>query len=98
MTTEEQARAICHQQINQVDDCEKVEKVEKVITDVIDLPEAWVLYYQSRAYVESGNISDALAGNGPCVISKKTGRCIVLGTALPLEAQIDDALKRLSDQ
>lgn len=95
MTTEEQARAICHQQINQVDDCEKV---GNVITDVIDLPEAWVLYYQSRAYVESGNISDALAGNGPCVISKKTGRCIVLGTALPLEAQIDDALKRLSDQ
>lgn len=92
MITEDQARAICHYEINRDDGGEKV---EMVVTDVTEHPEAWVAYYQSRAYLESGNISDALAGNGPFIISKTTGRFVTLGTALPFEKQIDEALKRL---
>jgi hypothetical protein len=45
--------------------------------------------------MESGNVGDALAGNGPFVISKTTGRFVALGTALPFEKQIDEAIKRL---
>jgi hypothetical protein len=92
MITEDQARAICHEEINR-DNCG--EQVEMVVTDVIEHPEAWVAYYQSRAYMESGNVGDALAGNGPFVISKTTGRFVALGTALPFEKQIDEAIKRL---
>lgn len=45
----------------------------------------WVFFYQSKAFMESGNISLALAGNAPVVVTRKDGKAHITGTALPLE-------------
>ena len=33
----------------------------------------WVLYYQSVRYLETGNTSDALAGNAPLFVARSDG-------------------------
>lgn len=45
----------------------------------------WVFFYQSKRYLESGDIRDALAGNAPIVVTKSDGRVHVTGTSSPLE-------------
>ena len=95
MISEDEARAICLREIYRA---EGLENVEIAVTEMSELPDAWVAYYQSREYMETGNFSAALAGNGPFVICKKTGRFVALGTALPFAAQIKEALERLRNQ
>jgi hypothetical protein len=51
----------------------------------------WVFFYNSRAYLEDGDENEVLAGNGPIVVEKATGRVHQLVTAYP----IDDQLARL---
>jgi hypothetical protein len=54
----------------------------------------WVFFYDSKRHVETGNISYALVGNAPIVVTKADGRVHVTGTAMPLEfylKQFDDA-------
>jgi hypothetical protein len=45
----------------------------------------WVFFYNSKLYVETGDISHALAGNAPIVVTSIDGRIHVTGTARPLE-------------
>jgi hypothetical protein len=33
----------------------------------------WVFFYNARRYVEDGDASYALAGNGPILVDKRTG-------------------------
>ena len=49
----------------------------------------WIFFYQSRRYLEFGNISDCLAGNAPIVVVKADGRIHATGTAEPLEFYLD---------
>lgn len=44
--------------------------------------------YQSRAFIESGRISDALVGNGPVVVPKSGADPWLSLSALPVEEQI----------
>jgi hypothetical protein len=48
----------------------------------------WVFFYNSRAYLETGDFSDALAGNGPLVVEKRTGIVHELTSAHPVEQQL----------
>ena len=41
----------------------------------------WVFSYQSKAFIETNDISDALAGNAPILIDSDQGRLFTLGTA-----------------
>jgi len=45
-------------------------------------------FYQSAAYVESGNPLDALAGNAPLLVNRVSGEVVMAGTALPVEHYI----------
>jgi hypothetical protein len=45
----------------------------------------WVFFYNSRAYLESGPIGDALAGNGPLAVDKESGDLRVLPADRPWE-------------
>ena len=51
----------------------------------------WIFFDNSRAYVEDGDDAETLAGNGPIVVEKATGRVHELVTAYP----VDDQLARL---
>lgn len=62
-----------------------------VITTVSEHPTCWVVGYNTRAFVETGSISHALAGGGPVIVNRKTGRARLGTSALPIEQQLDDA-------
>lgn len=48
----------------------------------------WLFFYNSAAYLTSGNVIDALAGNGPLLVGDD-GRLRVLGTAIPWQEQVE---------
>jgi len=48
----------------------------------------WVVFYQTEKYVETGEFAYALAGNAPYIVERSSGRILVTGTALPVEAYI----------
>jgi hypothetical protein len=54
-----------------------------------ELPYGWVVFWNSRAYVETRNPTARLAGNGPLVVLRN-GDVHRLGTAFPLEWMLRD--------
>lgn len=54
----------------------------------ITKPYGWVFFYNSRRYVETGDIFESVAGNGPVVILADTGEAVVLGSARRPEEEI----------
>ncbi len=48
----------------------------------------WVFAYQSREFVESGDVMTAVGGNGPILVLDPAGRVLQLGTGTPTEAQL----------
>ncbi|MET8088508.1 YrhB domain-containing protein [Micromonospora sp. NPDC005237] len=61
---------------------------EWVITGVREHEAAWSVGYQSRAFIESGRISDALVGNGPVVVPKSGADPWLAWSGRPVEEQI----------
>jgi hypothetical protein len=58
-------------------------------TDVWEYPTCWVMGYNTRAYLETGAISHALAGGGPLIINRTSGR-VRMGTwNVAIEDQLD---------
>lgn len=94
MISKEQARSLCDDEINRPDGYWP-DKPELVVVEIVELPEAWVVYYQSRAFLESGNFSDRLVGNGPYVVCKISGRFAIAGSAPPIELRIQEALNSI---
>lgn len=45
-------------------------KTEIVISGCEELSDCWVFYYDSRAFLEEGDILSALAGNRPVIVPK----------------------------
>lgn len=50
----------------------------------------WVFGYQSREFIRTGAISDALAGNAPLLVDKRNHQVHVLGTAEPTEFYLEN--------
>lgn len=50
-----------------------------------DTAHAWIFFYNTKRYLETGEFSEALAGNGPILVNKSTGAIEAFGTAIPLE-------------
>lgn len=53
----------------------------------------WVFFYQTKEYVETGNILYALGGNAPIIINKYEGTMHFTGTAYPVEKYIIDYME-----
>ncbi|WP_242354793.1 MULTISPECIES: YrhB domain-containing protein [unclassified Anaeromyxobacter] len=68
-----------------------------VIVDeaTIRKPYGWVFFYQSRKYMESGNLSDMLAGNGPIVVLDSDASIHELGTAYAVEDELRSFEQRM---
>ncbi len=50
----------------------------------------WLFFYNSRAFLESGSPSDALAGNGPLAVEKLSGEIHELVAARPIDEQLEE--------
>lgn len=56
----------------------------------------WVFFYNSEAYVRSGDFRDALVGNAPIIVDRSSGELLETGTAEPIEVYVE-AFRRFGD-
>ena len=49
----------------------------------------WVFFYQSKAYVETGDFRNMLAGNAPIIVNRYTSELSHTGTAHEIEYYIN---------
>jgi immunity protein 35 of polymorphic toxin system len=64
------------------------EDFDVVINGEYEYDSAWVFSYDTRIYVETGDFSHALAGNGPLIIPKDRSEPWFATTARPLDEQV----------
>jgi hypothetical protein len=64
----------------------------------IEKPYGWIFFYNSRRYVETGELVHALVGQGPVIVVAATGAIIELGSAIPSAAAIKEAEQRFNLQ
>jgi len=50
----------------------------------------WVYFYNSKHFIETGDVGYALIGNAPIVVMKTTGEIRGTGTAQPLEVYLEE--------
>ncbi len=50
----------------------------------------WVFFYQTKEYVESGDVMKMLGGNAPIIVSNTDGSIYVTGTAHPIQKYIEE--------
>ena len=50
----------------------------------------WVVFYQSRKFLETNELRYALAGNAPLIVNRQTGDIEATGTALSVEEYVRD--------
>ncbi|MFF4875283.1 YrhB domain-containing protein [Micromonospora sp. NPDC000668] len=84
--TDEEARGIAFALL--ADRIGEIRTGEWVITGARGHETAWSVSYQSRAFIESGRVSDALAGNGPVVVPKSGADPWLAWSGRPVEEQI----------
>ena len=53
--------------------------------ETIEKEYGWIFFYTSQRFLETGDIHDAVAGNAPIVVDRRTGELTPLGTAEPVE-------------
>jgi len=89
MTSFEEARAKVEQVL---DERGTAGHIELAINEraTRDEPWCWIFFYNSRAYIETGSFSHALAGNGPMVVDKESGAVYELVTARPVDEQLEE--------
>lgn len=94
MTSFEDARAIAEERLRELGPAIKTQlALDESATR--DEGWCWLFFYNSRAYLEGGSFSDALAGNGPIVVEKSGGRRHELTTARPFDEQLDELRRQL---
>ena len=81
MWTHEKALEIAKLWVRLCTDDEAVVLEEMTMTK----PYGWVFFYQSRAYVETGEFAEMLLGNAPIIFDSFDGELRVTGTAEPIE-------------
>lgn len=83
MITLEEARSLVEAAINAGQGKEEV----AVVLDEETLTRSWgwVFFFQSRRFVETGDLSSALVGNAPLIVEQRSGRLLHTGTAYPTD-------------
>lgn len=61
----------------------------------IEKPYGWAFFYNSRKYVETGDMIHSLVGGGPVIVVASTGEVFELGSVRPAAREIEDLEKRL---
>ena len=97
MLTVQEAHAICYSEINRPDPSWP-EKPEIIIVNTDETKHSWVFNYQSRPYVENGDFSQSLVGNGPCVVLKTSGKFAFTATFPTISERVAETEKWLLSQ
>ncbi|WP_435274897.1 YrhB domain-containing protein [Psychrobium sp. nBUS_13] len=63
--------------------------------ETIEREWGWVFFYQSQAFIESGDFRDMVGGNAPIIINKNNGLLTYTGTAHDIEHYINEYEQKL---
>jgi hypothetical protein len=63
--------------------------LELLANDTIEFKYGWVFFYQSKEYVESGDISKLIGGNAPIIVDKFEEITFLAGTKKDIQFYID---------
>ncbi|HIQ53904.1 MAG TPA: hypothetical protein EYH51_11670 [Pseudomonas pachastrellae] len=74
----------------------KDSEVPLQITHEGEFSEGWYFCYQSKEFLETGELSAQLAENSPFLIDRQSGELRALGTAKPVESYLEDYIKEKS--
>ena len=58
--------------------------------DTIEKSWGWVFFYQSKAFIKTGDFLELLAGNAPIIVNKNTGELVFTGTAHDIDYYIKE--------
>ena len=83
--TNDLARAIAEEMLDQT---VRTEIADIVINKTLETDSRWVFFYTTRAYIETGSMSHALAGNAPVFVLKDDPSAWFGRTDIPLEDQL----------
>ena len=92
MVSYEEAKAVALKQANKILNLTN-ERDEVILCEshTVERPEGWVFYYDSRGFLETGDVNSMLMGNAPIFVDRQNGEANVINGALP----VDQALERL---
>ena len=93
----EQAKAIVRGYLDKLD-ISTGEPSAIVDKATIVRPDGWVFFYNSKAYLETGDVRDMFAGNAPVIVSKDEGTLYETGTAYPIEHYIEKYEKQVRNR
>lgn len=69
-----------------------------VETLTIEKPFGWVFFYDSKKYLETANINDAIAGNGPVFVNKNDGKIEFCGSYKSVQAFVSEYERKWAGQ
>ena len=72
------------------------EGVTLVLTEPREESFGWVFFYNSKEFLDTSDLSKAVAGNAPIIVDKMTGELTVTGMAHPIEYYIEQYKVKLS--
>ena len=87
ITSEADALAAAEQLLDEI--IRPTTEPDIVITTVQACPTCWLVGYNTKAFVETRSIMDALPGSRPVIVNRETGRARLGTHELPPEQQLD---------
>ncbi|MBB3922807.1 MULTISPECIES: YrhB domain-containing protein [Xanthomonas] len=84
MLTRTQAQALVEARLSTAAD-EAACDVVVVDSATIERSFDWPFFYESRLYLETGELVHRLAGNAPLIVNRFTGEVVLTGTAHPTD-------------
>ncbi|WP_157692687.1 YrhB domain-containing protein [Burkholderia sp. ABCPW 11] len=91
--TKDQALQRVQEYLDQMGSTESTGGYAVVEGKTIEKQYGWVFVFNSRKYLETGNIIFSLGGNGPIVVERESGQLHQLGSASSLQ----DSVKQFED-
>lgn len=64
-----------------------------LLDETIEFEYGWAFFYQSKEYMETGDIMKALGGNGAIIVNRYNGELSQTGSAHPTETYIEEYIK-----
>ena len=84
----EEARKIAENKLNQIPKGGDIGELVILDDAIVEKPYAWIFGYNSKLFIETGDMLNALGGNSPLFISKINGLISTYRSGLSLEKMI----------
>jgi hypothetical protein len=63
--------------------------------ETIEFEYGWVFFYQTKEYIETGDVMQMAVGNAPIIVDKNSGELKLTGTGYPVEYYIEEYISEV---